>query len=182
MPLSGLLGLSPFLVGRPKPGEVPFPPRWHPPELTLCKGWLRSLASRRRENEAGSDSPINHQGGLVSGEPCRRSDAEALVMNLSRLPPNADHAASSSSPDWFKDEGACPPLADLRGLVLTDARARTQRRGPPPSPVLGEFGQVGFTMAKRIEQIEFVADHSKVGMGDGRRREDNAYFVKDMED
>lgn len=37
-------------------------------------------------------------------------------------------------------------------------------------------------MAKRIEQIEFVADHSKVGMGDGRRREDNAYFVKDMED
>ncbi|WP_055478325.1 molybdopterin-dependent oxidoreductase [Sphaerimonospora mesophila] len=41
--------------------------------------------------------------------------------------------------------------------------------------------QVGFKMAKWIEQIEFVADYSKIGMGMGGWREDNAYFDKDVE-
>lgn len=41
--------------------------------------------------------------------------------------------------------------------------------------------QVGFKMAKWIDQIEFIADYSGVGMGMGGWREDNAYFDKDVE-
>ncbi|MFC0864462.1 molybdopterin-dependent oxidoreductase, partial [Sphaerimonospora cavernae] len=41
--------------------------------------------------------------------------------------------------------------------------------------------QVGFKMAKWIEQIEFIADYSRIGMGMGGWREDNVYFDKDVE-
>lgn len=41
--------------------------------------------------------------------------------------------------------------------------------------------QVGFKMAKWINQIEFVNDYSGIGMGAGGWREDNVYYSKDVE-
>jgi DMSO/TMAO reductase YedYZ molybdopterin-dependent catalytic subunit len=41
--------------------------------------------------------------------------------------------------------------------------------------------QVGFKMAKWINQIEFVDDHSGIGKGLGGWREDNIYYDKDVE-
>jgi methionine sulfoxide reductase catalytic subunit len=41
--------------------------------------------------------------------------------------------------------------------------------------------QVGFKMAKWINQIEFVNDYSGIGKGTGGWREDNVYYAKDVE-
>ncbi len=41
--------------------------------------------------------------------------------------------------------------------------------------------QVGFKMAKWINQIEFVNDYSGIGKGAGGWREDNVYYAKDVE-
>jgi DMSO/TMAO reductase YedYZ molybdopterin-dependent catalytic subunit len=41
--------------------------------------------------------------------------------------------------------------------------------------------QVGFKMAKWINQIEFVDDHRGIGMGFGGWREDNIHYDKDVE-
>ncbi|RRR40493.1 oxidoreductase [Mycolicibacter terrae] len=41
--------------------------------------------------------------------------------------------------------------------------------------------QVGFKMAKWINQIEFIDDHSGIGMGLGGWREDNVHYDKDVE-
>jgi sulfoxide reductase catalytic subunit YedY len=41
--------------------------------------------------------------------------------------------------------------------------------------------QVGFKMAKLINQIEFVNDYSGIGKGTGGWREDNVYYAKDVE-
>ncbi len=41
--------------------------------------------------------------------------------------------------------------------------------------------QVGFKMAKWINQIEFINDYSGIGKGAGGWREDNVYYAKDVE-
>jgi DMSO/TMAO reductase YedYZ molybdopterin-dependent catalytic subunit len=41
--------------------------------------------------------------------------------------------------------------------------------------------QVGFKMAKWINQIEFVEDYAGIGMGTGGWREDRVYYDKDVE-
>jgi DMSO/TMAO reductase YedYZ molybdopterin-dependent catalytic subunit len=41
--------------------------------------------------------------------------------------------------------------------------------------------QVGFKMAKWINQIEFIDDYRGIGFGAGGWREDNVYYAKDVE-
>ena len=41
--------------------------------------------------------------------------------------------------------------------------------------------QVGFKMAKWINQIEFIDDYCEIGFGAGGWREDNVYYAKDVE-
>jgi DMSO/TMAO reductase YedYZ molybdopterin-dependent catalytic subunit len=41
--------------------------------------------------------------------------------------------------------------------------------------------QVGFKMAKWINQIEFIDEYCEIGYGAGGWREDNVYYAKDVE-
>ena len=85
------------------------------------------------------------------------------------------------------------PVQQFGGSIPLDKAMRSEvllswaMNGEPLSPVHGAplrlrvETQVGFKMAKWINQIEFVEDYAGIGMGTGGWREDRVYYDKDVE-
>ena len=83
--------------------------------------------------------------------------------------------------------GGAEPLLDLEFADKPQTLLAYEMNGAPlpiqhGAPLrLRVETQVGFKMAKWINQIEFVEDYAGIGMGTGGWREDRVYYDKDVE-
>ena len=117
----------------------------------------------------------------------------SMLVELVRPLPEAKYICSMTMQDNDRDEpsshggGQFYEVMDLELAYKPQTILAYEMNGKPlpikhGAPLrLRVETQVGFKMAKWINQIEFINDYSGIGKGAGGWREDNVYYAKDVE-
>jgi DMSO/TMAO reductase YedYZ molybdopterin-dependent catalytic subunit/thiosulfate reductase cytochrome b subunit len=155
--------------------------------VTLDLSALRSMAGRESQRTMHNCVQGWTSIGEWSGLPL------AQLADLVRPLPQAKYVCFLTMQDNSTDEpashggGQFYEVMDLELAYKPQTLLAYEMNGAPlpikhGAPLrLRVETQVGFKMAKWINQIEFIDDYREIGFGAGGWREDNVYYAKDVE-